>query len=162
MRVIADLHLHSRFSRATSADMNLPSLARWAKLKGINLLGTGDFTHPGWFRELVSLLQPAGEGIYAYEGTFFLFTVEVAAVWSQAGKIRRVHFLILAPSAEEAGRITEELATFGNLSADGRPHLGNKRRKTRGNRVLCKPKGRDYPSPCLDALVVHLRLQFRF
>lgn len=124
MRVIADLHLHSRFSRATSADMNLPSLARWAKLKGINLLGTGDFTHPGWFRELVSLLQPAGEGIYAYEDTFFLFTVEVAAVWSQAGKIRRVHFLILAPSAEDAGRITEELATFGNLSADGRPTLG--------------------------------------
>ncbi|MGB9861608.1 MAG: DNA helicase UvrD, partial [Candidatus Bipolaricaulaceae bacterium] len=62
MRVIADLHLHSRYSRATSADMDLPGLARWAKLKGINLLGTGDFTHPAWFKELVTSLRPAGEG----------------------------------------------------------------------------------------------------
>lgn len=124
MRVIADLHLHSPYSRATSSDMDLPGLSRWAKLKGIGLLGTGDFTHPQWFKELVSRLRPAGEGIYEYGGTKFLFSAEVAAVWSHGGKVRRVHFLILAPSAEEAGRIAQELATLGNLSADGRPTLG--------------------------------------
>jgi len=124
MRVIADLHLHSRYSRATSSDMDLPGLSRWAKLKGIDILGTGDFTHPQWFKELVSYLRPAGEGIYEYEGTKFLFSAEVAAVWSYGGKVRRVHFLILAPSAEDAGRITQALASFGNLSGDGRPTLG--------------------------------------
>ncbi len=124
MRVIADLHLHSRYSRATSSDMDLPGLSRWAKLKGIDILGTGDFTHPQWFKELVSYLRPAGEGIYEYEGTKFLFSAEVAAVWSYGGKVRRVHFLILAPSAEDAGRIAQALASFGNLSADGRPTLG--------------------------------------
>ncbi|MFN3346669.1 MAG: DNA helicase UvrD, partial [Candidatus Bipolaricaulaceae bacterium] len=123
MRVIADLHLHSRYSRATSAEMDLSGLARWAKLKGIGLLGTGDFTHPAWFRELVTALRPVGEGIYEREGTHFLFTAEVAAVWSFAGRIRRVHFLLLAPSAEEAARINKELGTFGNLSGDGRPTL---------------------------------------
>ncbi len=124
MRVIADLHLHSRYSRATSADMDLPGLARWAKLKGINLLGTGDFTHPAWFKELVGALRPAGEGIYEYEGVSFLFTAEVAAVWSFGGRLRRVHFLLFAPSAEDAARISKELGAFGNLSADGRPTLG--------------------------------------
>jgi uncharacterized protein (TIGR00375 family) len=124
MRVIADLHLHSRFSRATSADMNISGLSRWAKRKGLDLLGTGDFTHPQWFRELLSHLRPAGEGIYEHEGTRFLFTAEVAAVWNHAGKTRRVHFLLLAPSAEEAARIARELSFFGNLSADGRPTLG--------------------------------------
>ncbi len=124
MRVIADLHLHSRYSRATSRDMDLAGLARWAKLKGIQLLGTGDFTHPAWFKELVAGLRPAGEGIYEYEGTHFLFTAEVAAVWSFGGRQRRVHFLLLAPSAEDAGRIGKELASFGNLAADGRPTLG--------------------------------------
>ncbi|MBC7221712.1 DNA helicase UvrD, partial [Candidatus Bipolaricaulota bacterium] len=124
MRVIADLHLHSRYSRATSRDMDLPGLAHWAKLKGIQLLGTGDFTHPAWFKELVAALRPAGEGIYEYEGTHFLFTAEVAAVWSFEGRQRRVHFLLLAPSAEDAARIGKELAAFGNLIADGRPTLG--------------------------------------
>ncbi|MGB9757095.1 MAG: endonuclease Q family protein [Candidatus Bipolaricaulaceae bacterium] len=124
MRVIADLHLHSRYSRATSADMDLPGLARWAKLKGINLLGTGDFTHPAWFRELVTSLRPAGEGVYEYEGTHFLFTAEVAAVWNHSGRLRRVHFLLFAPGAEDAARISKELGAFGNLSADGRPTLG--------------------------------------
>lgn len=123
MRVIADLHLHSRHSRATSAEMDLPDLSRWAKLKGIDLLGTGDFTHPAWFRELVSLLRPAAAGIYEYEGTRFMFTAEAAAVWTYSGRVRRVHFLVLAPSAEDAGRISRELAAFGNLAADGRPTL---------------------------------------
>ncbi len=124
MRVIADLHLHSHYSRATSRDMDLSGLARWARLKGINLLGTGDFTHSTWFKELVTSLRPAGDGVYEYEGTRFLFTAEVAAVWSYNGRPRRVHFLLLAPSAEDAARISRGLSAFGNLSADGRPTLG--------------------------------------
>ncbi|MBC7220550.1 DNA helicase UvrD [Candidatus Bipolaricaulota bacterium] len=124
MRVIADLHLHSRHSRATSSDMDLPGLAQWAKRKGIDLLGTGDFTHPEWYHHLTRHLLPVGEGLYAYDGVRFLFTAEIAAIWSHDGRVRRVHFLILAPNAESAARINGELARIGNLVADGRPMLG--------------------------------------
>ncbi|HEU67954.1 MAG TPA: DNA helicase UvrD [Candidatus Acetothermia bacterium] len=124
MRVIADLHLHSRHSRATSPDMDLPGLAQWAKRKGIDLLGTGDFTHPEWFRHLTRHLLPLGEGLYAYDGVRFLFTTEIAAIWSHDGRMRRVHFLILAPHAEGAAHINRELSRIGNLVADGRPMLG--------------------------------------
>ncbi len=124
MRLIADLHLHSRYSRATSPDMDLSGLSRWAKLKGIGVLGTGDFTHPGWFKELAASLRPAGTGVYEYAGAYFLFTAEVAAIWNFSGRLRRVHFLLVAPGAEDAARISKELAAFGNLAADGRPTLG--------------------------------------
>lgn len=124
MRVIADLHIHSHFSRATSSDMDLPHLARWARLKGITVLGTGDFTHPEWQRELINNLRPVGEGVYEYDGVSFLFTAEIAAVWSWEGKARRVHFLVIAPDATAAARISQELRLFGNLGADGRPTLG--------------------------------------
>jgi len=124
MRLIADLHLHSRYSRATSADMDLPGLARWAQRKGIGLLGTGDFTHPQWFRDLTAQLLPSGDGLYAYDGVQFMFTAEVAAIWSHAGRVRRVHFLIFAPGAKDAARINRELGKIGNLAADGRPMLG--------------------------------------
>lgn len=123
MRVVADLHLHSRYSRATSGEMGLPGLSRWAKLKGISLLGTGDFTHPAWFKELASELRPVTEGIYECEGMNFIFSAEVAAVWNAKGKTKRVHFLILAPSAKDAGQISAELARFGDFKADGRPTL---------------------------------------
>jgi len=146
MRVIADLHLHSRYSRATSGDMDLPGLARWAKLKGIGLLGTGDFTHPTWYKELVSSLRPVGEGIYEYEGTHFLFTAEVAAVWSFAGRLRRVHFLLLAPSAEDAAKISKELGAFGNLAADGRPTLGISGEKLVGVVRSASPKALIIPA----------------
>ena len=124
MRLIADLHIHSRFSRATSPDMDLPALARWAKVKGIDVLGSGDFTHPQWFNTLQASLVPEGEGLYRYEGALFMLTAEVAAIWSQAGKVRKVHLLVLAPSLEAVERINRELACIGNLAADGRPMLG--------------------------------------
>ncbi len=131
MRVIADLHLHSRHSRATSPDMNLPGLARWARLKGLDLLGTGDFTHPEWFAHLAAHLVPMDEGVYTYAGARFAYTAEVAAIWSHEGRVRRVHFLLLAPNAEGASRINGELAKIGNLAADGRPQLG-----TTGQRLV--------------------------
>ncbi|MBC7098441.1 DNA helicase UvrD [Candidatus Bipolaricaulota bacterium] len=124
MRLIADLHIHSRFSRATSRDMDLVHLSRWAKWKGIDILGTGDFTHPDWFRELEANLVPAGEGVYRYGETLFLLTCELAAIWSAGGKVRRVHFLVLAPDLAAVSRINRELAKLGNLAADGRPTFG--------------------------------------
>ena len=124
MRLIADLHIHSRFSRATSRDMDLPHLSQWAKWKGIDVLGTGDFTHPDWFRELTENLVPAGEGIYRHGETLFLLTAELSAIWSQDGRVRRVHFLVLAPDLAGVARINRELSRLGNLSADGRPTFG--------------------------------------
>jgi uncharacterized protein (TIGR00375 family) len=124
MRIVADLHLHTGFSRATSPQMDLPHLARWAGVKGIDLLGTGDFTHPQWFDTLRETLHPDGAGIYQYEGVRFLVSGELSAVWSQGGRGRRVHLLILVPSLDAAERINRRLARRGNLAADGRPMLG--------------------------------------
>ncbi len=104
--------------------MDLEHLARWAKWKGIDLLGTGDFTHPQWFRELSEKLVPVAEGIYEFNGAKFMVTGEISCIWSQDGRQRRVHFLVLVPSLEDAARINRELFRLGNLAADGRPTLG--------------------------------------
>lgn len=124
MRLIADLHIHSRYSRATSPETDLPHLVRWAKRKGIDLLGTGDFTHPEWLQSLEKTLLPEANGLARYEGIWFLPTAEVAAIWNQDGKTRKVHLLVLAPSLEAASRINRALSRIGNLAADGRPMLG--------------------------------------
>ena len=129
VRIIADLHIHSRFSRATSRDMDLEHLARWARWKGIGLLGTGDFTHPRWFRELSGKLVPVAEGIYEFNGARFMITGEISCIWSQGGRQRRVHFLVLVPSLEDAARINRELSRLGNTAADGRPTFGISGRK---------------------------------
>lgn len=123
MRVIADLHLHSKYSRATSRDMDVENLARWCKLKGITLVGTGDFTHPVWFRELRAKLKPTGRGLFTYDGMHFLLTVEVSNIYPQGGRLRKIHNVILAPSFEVVERINAVLGRFGNLMADGRPTL---------------------------------------
>ncbi len=123
MRVIADLHLHSKYSRATSRDMDVENLARWCRLKGITLVGTGDFTHPVWFREMRAKLKPTGRGLFTYEGVHFLLTVEVANIYPQGGRLRKIHNLILAPSFEVVERLNAVLGRFGNLMADGRPTL---------------------------------------
>lgn len=124
MRLIADLHIHSRHSRATSRDMDLPHLSQWARWKGIDILGTGDFTHPEWFRGLREELRPAGQGIYEHDGIHYILTGELSAIWSWEGRARRVHFLVLVPSLKDAARINRELAKLGNLAADGRPTFG--------------------------------------
>ncbi|MEM2963232.1 MAG: endonuclease Q family protein [Candidatus Anstonellales archaeon] len=123
MRVIADLHLHSRYSRATSQDMNLDGLSRWAKLKGINVLGTGDFTHPKWISELEKLI-PANDGIYTYNGVYFILSVEVSNIFSVDNKIKKIHQIVLCPSLEIARQINSELEKKADLSSDGRPTLG--------------------------------------
>ncbi len=121
---IADFHIHSKYSRATSKEMDLDHLVEWAKLKGISLLGSGDFTHHLWLQELKLQLKPAGNGLFAYRGVHFMLTVEVSNIYSKGGRGRRVHNIIFAPDFETVDKINDELAGFGNLSADGRPMLG--------------------------------------
>jgi uncharacterized protein (TIGR00375 family) len=123
MRVIADLHLHSKFSRATSRDMDVENLAKWARLKGITLVGTGDFTHPVWLRDLKAKLAPTGRGLFTHGGQHFMLTVEVSNIYPQSGRLRKIHNIVLAPSFEVVDRINAVLARFGSLMADGRPTL---------------------------------------
>jgi uncharacterized protein (TIGR00375 family) len=125
MRFIADFHLHSKFSRATSKEMEVETLARWGKRKGISLLGTGDFTHPTYFAELRSKLIPLGSGLFELKkgekGVKFILTTEVSNIYTQSGKVRRIHTLIFAPGFEVAEAIRSKLGNLGKLSSDGRP-----------------------------------------
>jgi len=128
MRFIADFHIHSKYSRATSKEMEVETLARWGKKKGISLLGTGDFTHPTYFTELRSKLEPSGTGLLQLKKgdpeIRYLLTTEVSNIYSHAGKVRRIHTLIFAPSFEVVERIRSKLGNLGKLSSDGRPIFG--------------------------------------
>lgn len=125
MRIVADLHIHSRYSRATSREMEVKSLSKWAEMKGINLLGTGDFTHPLYFMELKNALEEAEEGLYRVKGrktdVRFMLTAEVSNIFTQDGLSKRIHTIILAPSFETAEKINKLLSRKGDLLADGRP-----------------------------------------
>ncbi len=125
MLFIADLHLHSKYSRATSRDMGVESLAQWARKKGISLLGTGDFTHPTYFAELQAKLTPAESGLYRLNkrehGVRFMLQVEVSNIYRERERVRKIHTLVYAPSLEAAGRLNAAFARRANLLADGRP-----------------------------------------
>ncbi len=124
MKVFLDAHLHSKYSRATSKNMDLEHLATFAKLKGINMLGTGDITFDSWFKEVKSKLREINDsGVYEYKGINWIITTEVNTVYTQDGKIRKVHHLLLIPNLEVAEQIKETLSKFGDLSADARPTL---------------------------------------
>ncbi len=123
MRLIADLHLHSKYSRATSREMDVENMARWCKIKGISIVGTGDFTHPVWLRELKAKLKPTDRGLYTHAGVHFMLTVEVSNVYPQGGRLRKIHNILFCPSFEVAERINAVLGRFGSLMADGRPTL---------------------------------------
>lgn len=129
MRAIADLHIHSKYSRATSISMDLSTLAFFGKMKGLDIIGTGDITHPKWFEEIKSNLTCDDEsGLYKLrekpdQGLRFMITVELATVFSEANKARKVHHLILIPSLEVAAQVSDLLKDKGNLSVDGRPIL---------------------------------------
>jgi len=129
MRYIADIQIHSKYSRATSKDMEVVALDGAAKKKGIFVMGTGDFTHPDWFGELKKKLIPAPEkGLFLAkdnsQGTRFMLTAEISSIYSKGGRVRKVHNLIFAPSFEIVEQINTQLSWVGNLRSDGRPILG--------------------------------------
>ncbi len=123
MKLIADLHIHSKYSRATSHDMDIPTITKWAKYKGIKLLGTSDFTHQFWLAELKRYLKPAGNNFYEYNGIYFFLTTEVSNIYQKRGRTRKIHNIIIAPDFKTVEKINEKLSRWGNLLADGRPIL---------------------------------------
>ncbi len=123
MAFIADFHIHSKYSRATSKDMDIDHISKWASLKGINLMGTGDFTHPDWLRELKGKLANVEYGIYSHENIFYMLTAEVNNIYFKTGRTRKIHNIIFCPSFEVAEEINKMLSQYGRLFSDGRPIL---------------------------------------
>lgn len=135
---IADLHIHSKYSRATSRDCIPEYLELWARRKGIDLIGTGDFTHPAWREELSQKLAPAEDGLYRLKEEYrlqeagasetacprFVVSGEISSIYKKNGRVRKVHNLILLPGLEQAVSLSAKLEEIGNLHSDGRPILG--------------------------------------
>jgi uncharacterized protein (TIGR00375 family) len=121
--VFADFHIHSRFSRATSKNITLENLESSAKTKGLNLLGTGDFTHPKWFSELSQLREEDGI-LKTKKGFSFILQSEISLIYSKDDKLRRIHHVLLSPDLDTTKQINEHLATKGILTSDGRPIFG--------------------------------------
>lgn len=135
---IADLHIHSHYSMATSKDCTPEHLDLWARKKGIHIIGSGDFTHPAWRRELSEKLAPAEDGLYVLKKEYriadssaadtiqprFIITGEISSIYKKHGRVRKVHSLILLPGLDAAKMISSKLETVGNIHSDGRPILG--------------------------------------
>ena len=142
MELVADFHVHSRYSIATGQNANLQHLDLWGRYKGLSVVGTGDCTHPGWLGELKSQLTPVGEGVYGLREDLalplqvsgpgwdearpvrFVVTGEVSAIYSKGGRVRKVHLLLILSGLEGAERLSTRLGQLGNVVADGRPILG--------------------------------------
>ncbi|MBI3601292.1 MAG: hypothetical protein HY209_00115 [Candidatus Omnitrophica bacterium] len=141
MKFYADLHVHSKYSRATAKNLDLENLYVWAQLKGIHLVGTGDFVHPVWMKELEEKLEPAEEGLFKLKDKYaksmdaqvpkacqakvrFMLTVEISNIYKRLDKVRKVHNLIWSPSLEAAQKVQAKLGAIGNIKSDGRPILG--------------------------------------
>jgi uncharacterized protein (TIGR00375 family) len=122
-RFIADFHIHSKYSRATSGEMDVEHLSRYAGIKGIALMGTGDFTHPFYLAELKEQLKPLGNGLFIRGKTHFILTAEVCNNFYAGGSGKRMHTLLLAPGFETVERINARLQGYGKLGSDGRPQL---------------------------------------
>ena len=137
----ADLHIHSKYSRATSRDADLAHMAYWARRKGVALLGTGDFTHPQWFADLQRDLIPAEPGLFRLRDELqrtvdeplpaagapairFVLQVEISTIYKRGERTRKVHHLIYVPGWEQAEQLIQKLSKIGNLKSDGRPILG--------------------------------------
>ena len=142
MRFLADLHVHSPFSLATSKEMTFDTVAAWAKIKGLALVGTGDFTHPEWSRRIRRELQPAGNGFFRLKKTkppagglpggfkpdpddvHFILSAELSLIYSQGSRVRKIHLVVLAPGLAAVERLNRRLDRIGNIRSDGRPILG--------------------------------------
>jgi uncharacterized protein (TIGR00375 family) len=129
LRVIADLHIHSRFSRATSQKMNINEITRFARVKGLNLIGTGDFTNPKWFKELTEeLVEISGTNLYGTtkhpdSPVHYMITAEASTIFTVEGSVKKIHHVILTPSLETAVQVNDKLKRYGDLNVDGRPTL---------------------------------------
>lgn len=141
MKFYTDLHIHSRYSRATSRDLDLEQLAYWAQLKGVQVVGTGDFVHPAWLEELKQKLEPREEGFYALKSQYakkvkallpqacvgevrFVLSLEISNIYKRLDKVRKVHNIIFAPDFAAADKMQIALEAIGNIRSDGRPILG--------------------------------------
>ncbi|HEY9072949.1 MAG TPA: endonuclease Q family protein, partial [Desulfobaccales bacterium] len=142
METIADLHLHSRYSIATGKEADLEHLDLWGRYKGVQVVGTGDCTHPEWLQEMAAKLEPVAEGTYILKQKLalplnlkgpawqevpsvrFVITGEVSAIYKKAGRVRKVHLLLLLPGLEAAQKLSQRLGRLGNVASDGRPILG--------------------------------------
>jgi uncharacterized protein (TIGR00375 family) len=162
--LIVDFHIHSHFSRATSKNADLEGLYRWGKLKGITIIGTGDFTHPGWFSELREKLEPAEGGLFrlrpeiaeAIDKTLppdvrsqtirFIPTVEIACIYKKGERVRKLHQLIILPTFEAVSELNARLERIGNLKADGRPILGLDSKELLRHMLETEPRGLYIPA----------------
>lgn len=141
MIYFADLHVHSKYSRATSRDSDLVNLAAWASIKGIKVVATGDFTHPAWRQEILDSLEEDGTGLLRFKKSFrysenrapsrydlrevrFILNVEISSIYKKNGRVRKIHNLVFMPSVESMKIFCKKLESIGNLKSDGRPILG--------------------------------------
>ncbi len=133
MLFYTDLHIHSKYSRATSRSLNLEELAIWAKKKGLSLIGTGDFTHPAWFAEIKEKLVPSDDGTFMLKPEIereiganvkFILTVEISTIYKKWDKTRKVHHVVFVPDLQSAEIFRNKLDAIGNIKSDGRPILG--------------------------------------
>ncbi|HPN87917.1 MAG TPA: endonuclease Q family protein [Candidatus Omnitrophota bacterium] len=142
MKFYADFHIHSRFSRATSRDLNLEELTYWARLKGLHIVGTGDCIHPQWLDEIKKKLEPAEEGLFKLKKPFesslfkgcpdscrnqemrFILTTEISNIYKKKDKVRKVHNIVFFPTLNAAEDVQKKLSAIGNIRSDGRPILG--------------------------------------
>jgi len=143
---VADLHVHSPYAFACSKSLTLDNLASWAKRKGIDLLATGDFTHPHWAEALQSNLTECGDGLYEYAGVRFVPGTEISCVYRQDGRTRRIHLLVLMPTLETAAAFTARLEEYGNLESDGRPTVSLSSRQLLETALDCCPQSLVIPA----------------
>ncbi len=141
MHFYADLHIHSKYSRATSKNLNLEELYLWGHLKGLNVISTGDFVHPAWFKEITTKLEEAEPGFYKLKNEYakpidenmpkscigelrFVLSVEISSIYKKMDRVRKVHNVVFAPNLKVAEKIQKKLGSIGNICSDGRPILG--------------------------------------
>ena len=171
MKLVADIHLHSHYSRATSKDLTLEHLWKWAQIKGVQVVATGDIAHPGWLAELRDKLEPAEAGLFrlkrehtaaladqvpaACGGTVrFLIGGEISNIYKKYERTRKVHNIVFAPSFDATARLQEELEKIGNIRSDGAPDPGPGQPRPAGDRAAGgRPLPPD-PGAHLDAVVL--------
>ena len=138
MKLICDLHLHSKYSRATSRDMDLAHMRQWAQIKGIHVIATGDFTHPEWLSQIKKQLEPAEPGLFRLKERYhlhsliatgspeprFMLVTEISTIYTKNNRVRKIHSLVFMPSLEAVEKFNAQLGWVGNLKSDGRPILG--------------------------------------